>query len=178
MRIKSVLGFIGRVIVVHFVTYFIFGLIFAFFNPFSPGEHIIHALTEFDCYFRPLTDPLVRAGPLFQILRGAILALALLPFRNVFLKNRWGWLYLWGLFLGLAIIAPAGACPGSIEGIFYTKLPLSIFWTGNPETYLQTLAFALLVYAWERRREKKVTIPLLAGFAVIFLMSLLAVLAP
>jgi hypothetical protein len=178
MRIKSLLGFTARVTVVHFVTYFIFGLIFAFFNPFSPGQHIIHALTEFDCYFRPITDPLVSAGPLLQIVRGAILALALYPFRKVFLESKRGWLYLWGLFLALAIIAPSGACPGSIEGIAYTKLPLSIFVTGNPEVYLQTLAFALLVYAWERRREKKITIPLLVAFGVILLLSVLAVLGP
>ncbi len=177
MKIKSLLGFSGRVTVVHFVTYFIFGLIFALFNPFSPGEHIIHALTEFECYFRPMTDPLMRAGPLLQIVRGPILALALFPFRNIFLQNRRGWLCLWGLFLALAIIAPCAACPGSIEGIAYSKLPLSIFITGNPEVYLQTLAFSVLVYAWERRREKKISIPLVAAFIVTFVFSLLALLA-
>ncbi len=176
MKIKSLLGFIGRVTVVHFVTYWVFGLVFALFNPFSPGQHIIHALTEFECYFRPITDPLLRAGPLLQIVRGAILALALYPFRSIFLQSKRGWLYLWGLFLALAIIAPSGACPGSIEGIAYSKLPLSIFITGNPEVYLQTLAFAVLVYAWERRREKKITIPLVAVFSVTFVFSLLGVL--
>jgi len=173
---RSVLGFLGRVTVVHFVTYFVFGVIFAFFNPFHPGEHVLYAIPEFEAFFRPITDPLVRAGGLFQLVRGPILALALFPFRSIFLQNKRGWLLLWGLFLALAIIAPSGAAPSSIEGFVYTRLPAWFHLAGAPEVILQTLVFSVLVFVWERRVEKKITIPLIAAFIIMFILLLLGLL--
>jgi len=173
---RSLAGFLGRVTLVHFVTYFVFGVIFAFFNPFHPGEHVIYALPEWEPFFRPITSHLVRAGGLFQLVRGPILALALFPFRRVFLQDRRGWVFLWGLFLALAIVAPSGASPGSIEGFVYTKLPVWLHLAGVPEVILQTLAFSLLVFFWERRRAKKIAIPLLVTFIVMLVLLVLGLL--
>ncbi len=170
---KSLFGFIGRVTVVHVVTYFVFGILAAFVVPVG---HTIYAIPEMDIYFRPMSSPYVMAGTLFQLIRGPIIALGIYPFRQVFLQNKWGWLYLWGLFLTLAILAPAGAAPGSIEGYVYTKLPVWFHLAYLPDITLQTLAFSGLVFIWERRREKKIAIPLIAVFAIIVVIFLIALL--
>jgi len=162
--LKSLLGFVGRVTVVHVVTYFVFGILSVLI---VPGGHMMYALPEMDVYFRPISSPYVMAGTLFQVIRGPILALGIFPFRQIFLQDRWGWFHLWGLFLTLAILAPAGAAPGSIEGYVYTQLPLWFHITYLPDIVLQTLAFSGLVFLWERRREKIIAIPLLVLFVVI-----------
>ena len=98
------------------------------------------------------------AGPLFQLIRGPIIGLALFPFRKVFLNEKQGWMLLWGLMLALMIFAPAGA-PGSIEGLVYTRMPLWFHAISLPETILQTLTFSLLLIAWQKRTEKKTIQP-------------------
>ena len=114
---NSFLGFLGRVIVAQLVTYFFVGVLAV-----GAGIHIYAYYGAnpdplFTALQRPMESPLVTAGPLFQILRAAIFAVALYPFRSVFLERKWGVIYLWGLFLALAIFAPAGEAPGSIEGL-------------------------------------------------------------
>ena len=92
----------------------------------------------------------VLAGPLLQPLRGLIFAVALWPLRDALLSMERGWLAIWGLFVGFAILGTAAAAPGSVEGMIYTTLPLRIHWSGSPEIYGQTLAYAWLLFHWER----------------------------
>lgn len=149
--LKQILSWTGRATVVHFVTYFIFG--FIFFNVF--GYATLYSSPDVAVFLRPTTDPLVSAGPLFQLIRGPIIGLALYPFRRVFLNEKHGWALLWGLMLGLMIFAPAGSAPGSIEGLIYTRIPLWFHAISLPETVLQTLAFSWLMVIWQRRTEEK-----------------------
>lgn len=151
MNLKSILSWIGRVTVVHFATYFVFGIIF--FNLL--GYAALYASSDVAVYMRSTTDPLVMAGPFFQLIRGPIIALALYSFRKVFMDERWGWALLWGLLLALMVIAPAGAAPGSIEGLIYTRIPLWFHAIILPEVILQMLVFSWLLIAWQRRMEKK-----------------------
>ncbi len=150
-NLKSILSWIARATVIQIVTYFIFGIIF--FNVFNYAY--LYSLPDVSAFLRPTTDPLVMAGPFLQLIRGPIIGLALYPVRNVFLKEKHGWLLLWGLMLGLMIFAPAGAAPGSIEGLIYTNIPLWFHVISLPETILQTLAFSWLLVAWQRHSEKK-----------------------
>lgn len=174
--IRSFFGFSARVIVVQFLTYFFIGFFF-----FSVGIHVF-AYYEANpdplvtAFHRPSTSPLVMAGPLFQLVRAVIFALALYPFRRIFLERRWGWVYLWGLFLALAIFAPSGEQPGSIEGYVYTNLPVLFHLLYLPEIVLQTLLFSWLVVFWEHHKVKKLTIPLVVVFFAILIMSILGVL--
>jgi hypothetical protein len=87
------------------------------------------------------------------------------------LFRKFGWLYLWGIFLDLAILAPASAAHGSIEGFVYTNLPMSYHLIYLPEIILQTLAFSGLFVLWERHPVKKLTIPLVVVFFLILLMN-------
>ena len=165
------IGFAGRLIVAHFLTYFFIGLLF-----YVSGLNVIvyyeqHPQALINALYRDTSSLLVTAGPLFQLLRGFIFALALYPFRTVFLERKFGWLYLWGIFLALAIFAPASAAPGSIEGFVYTNLPISFHLIYLPEIILQTLAFAWLFVVWEKHPVKKLTIPLVVVFLLILLIN-------
>jgi hypothetical protein len=166
-------GFLGRVTVAHFLTYFLMGIIFAAigFNVIVYYEQNPDPLVN--AFFRPTTSLWVVAGPLFQVLRGALIALTLYPFRKVFLENKWGWIYLWGIFLSLAILVPSGAAPGSMEGVIYTTLPFKFHLIGLPEIILQTLAFSWLVVYWENHQVKKLSIPLIVVFALLTLVLVL-----
>ena len=173
MTLKPIWGFLTRFTLVHFVTYQIFGLLFFTFI----GYHELYTRPEIALFMRPTTSIWVYAGPLFQLIRGPIMALAIFPFRKVFLHEKRGWMLLWGLFIALAILSPAGPTPGSIEGIVYTVLPLQFHLIGLPEVLLQTLALSSLFCFWERRpEEKKILIPLLAIFIVILALTILGIL--
>jgi len=115
----------------------------------------LYSMPDVAVFMRPTTVPLVMAGSLFQLFRGPIIALALYPFREVFINSRRGWALLWGLLLALMIVAPAGASPGSIEGLVYTKIPLWFHIIALPEVILQTLAFSWLTITWERHAKNK-----------------------
>ena len=164
LELKELSGFIGRVTVVHVVTYFIFGIIFGLL---LPKGHIMYAISEMDVYFRPLSDPFVMSSTLFQLIRGAIIAVGIFSFREKLFKSKYGWLFLWGLLVTLSILAPAGAAPGSIEGFIYTKLPLWYHLGYLPDIMLQTLSFSILLFTWERKRSKKIAIPLIITFGII-----------
>jgi hypothetical protein len=151
INLKPILSWIGHVTVVHFATYFVFGIIF--FNLLDYPT--LYASSDVAVYLRSTTDPLVVAGPFFQLIRGPIIALALYPFRKVFMDTKRGWALLWGLLLALMVIAPTGGAPGSIEGLIYTKIPLWFHVIALPEVILQTLVFSWLLIAWQRRVEKK-----------------------
>ena len=107
------------------------------------------------------------------IIRGLIFAVALYPFQSVFLNGRRGWLKLWGLLVGLAIFSTAGAAPGSVEGIIYTKIPLGSQLIGLPEVLLQTLAFSLLVTIWHRHPHRAWAI-VMGGLMVLGILLSLA----
>lgn len=170
---KPILGFLARFTLVHFVTYWIFGFLFYTLL----GYHALYELPEIAVFMRPTTSIWVTAGPLFQLVRGPIMALAIFPFYKVFLDRKMGWMLLWGLFIALAILSPAGPTPGSIEGIVYTVLPLRFHLIGLPEVLLQTLALSFLVCLWQRRpQEKKIWVPFLTVFIVILALSIIAVL--
>lgn len=138
--------FAGRVTSCHLVTYFIAGVIaYTFFD-----YGTLFQTDAFACLMRPISSRWVAAGPALQVIRGLIFAVALYSFQSVFLSDRQGWLKLWGLLVGLAIFSTSGAAPGSVEGMIYTKIPLSLQLIGLPEILLQTLAFSLLVTTWHR----------------------------
>ncbi len=176
---NSFWGFFGRVIVAQVLTYFFMGVLSV-----GVGIHIYAYYGAnpdplFTALQRPIDSPLVTAGPLFQILRAAIIAVALYPFRSIFLERKWGVIYLWGLFLALAIFAPAGEAPGSIEGVIYTNLPTLFHLIYLPELIIQTLAFSWLLVTWEHNKGKKLlTIPLVIVFALIVTMLIMGLVLP
>ena len=108
-----------RVTACQVVTYFVAGLgAFAFLD--YRGQFLSQALS---CFMLPVDAPIVALGPILQVFRGLIFAAALFPFRRVFLAAPRGWLLLWGLIVGLAVLSPTGPAPASVEG-FLDHRPL------------------------------------------------------
>lgn len=142
--------FLARVTSSHVVTYLVAGMLA--YTLLDYGT--LFQSEGFSCLMRPISSRWIAAGPALQIFRGLIFALALYPFRSVFLADRQGWLKLWGLLAGLAIFSTAGAAPGSVEGMIYTKIPIGAQLRGLPEVLLQTLAFSLLLNAWHRHPHR------------------------
>lgn len=136
--------FTWRITAAHIITYFIVG--FLAYTIFNYAE--VFATGDMAVLMKPTDSPWVMAGPALNIFRGILFGLVLWPFKSVFLETRWGWLKLWGLFMGLAILGTAGPAPGSFEGMIYTNFPVWGQIVGLREVVIQTLAFSLLVYYW------------------------------
>lgn len=134
------LPLIIKTTIVHTVTYFIAGV--SAMTLLSYGE----TMGTEGSIFRPITDSMVMAGPLFQPIRGVIFALAFYPIRYSLFNNKLGWLILWWLLVALGVLSTFGPAPGSIEAIIYTHLDVSFF--TYVEVVLQAFAFALILFYW------------------------------
>lgn len=137
----SALRFVASATFIHAVTYFIFGIVFSSMLDYPNlfGQPVIRD------YYRPFGSVSNYIGPLIQIARGALFGVVLLPFRKVMEESRYGWLYVWALFVGVGILGTPAAAPSSIEGLVYTRLPTWFHLIGFPEILSQTLAFSLLL---------------------------------
>ena len=142
---SSFLTFTVRVIVIHFLTYFVFGLVMS--NLLGYEELFQREIIR--DFMLPLNSHAV-LGVAMQPIRGLLFALALWPIWDVFLEKKNGWLKLWGIFLVFGILSTTGAAPSSIEGALYSKLPLWYHLLGIPEISLQTLTFSVLLLMWEK----------------------------
>jgi len=140
--------FVGKVALVHTVTYFVFGLIMS--NLFDYGRLFQREIIR--DFMRPIDSSYVFLGPLVQPIRGLLFALGLWPIRRTIVENKRGWLILWGIFVIFGILGTPAAAPSSLEGVIYSKLPLWYHLIGLPEILLQTLVFSLILVWWEKRQ--------------------------
>ena len=130
-------SFTWRVVSLHMLTYILVGLV-AFF---ALDYRSAFETTDLHYLMRPVNSPWVAAGPALQVFRGLLFAAVLYPLAPDILRRKNSVLLLWGLFVGFAILGTAGPSPGSLEGIIYTKLPISLQLMGLPEVVIQTLLF-------------------------------------
>jgi hypothetical protein len=93
----------------------------------------------------------VGLAPLAQVLRGALLALAIFPFREVIIGRRLGWIKLFFLLFVLTSIGSVITGPGSIEGFLYTRFSFNPL-IGYPEIAIQMLAFSWLFCCWQGKK--------------------------
>ena len=165
--------FAWRIIATHTITYFIAGIsafyLFNYEESFQTGDLSV--------LMKPTDSPWVMAGSALQIFRGILFALVLWPFKSVFLDDKRGWLKLWSLFIGLAILGTTGPAPGSFEGIIYTNFPVMDQIIGLRETVFQTLVFSLLVYYWYKYPKKIWNILSIIIVTLILLMIIAGLLA-
>jgi hypothetical protein len=165
---------VWKTVVVHTVTYFLLGVIsyLAFDYPAKFSD------PRYSGVIRPLDHPLVMAGPLFQPLRGLVFALVFFPLREVVFRQPRGWLVLWWSLLALGILNTFGPAPCSIEGMIYSPLPFLDHITGLPETVIQSLAFAVLLFYWVHHPDTKWLNWLLhIAFAIVISLPILGLLA-
>ena len=144
---KTFLSFALKVILVHTLTYFVFGIIMS--NVFDYGEIFKREIIR--DYMLPMDEHNIVLGPFLQPIRGLIFAIGLWPLRGLLIEKKRGWLILWGLIVTLGILSTPAASPGSIEGMLYSKLPMWYHLIGYPEIVLQTLVFSIWLVWWERQ---------------------------
>ncbi len=133
--------FISKVVFIHFISYIFCGLIF--FNLLNYNE--LFKMDNVQYFMRETNSIQVLVGPIFQIIRGFILALILLIIKDSIFEKRFAWLWLWAVIAGIGIICTSGPAPASIEGIIYSQLPLEFHLKSLPELLTQTLLFSILV---------------------------------
>ena len=160
--------FTWRITAVHMITYFMVGIlslnIFNYSDLFSSGN--------LQLLLRPTDSPWVALGPLIQVIRGLIFAVALSPFKSVFLFTKGGWLKLWLLLIGLSILSTLGPSLGSIEGLIYTKIPFSNQLIFLPELIVQSLFLSLFIYYWYQEPKKILDKLALILVSIIAIMSI------
>ena len=149
LKRNSNLGFIVRFMLLHVFTYTIVGLISLLVFNYNV---IFEASPMMSLLMRSTDSPIVQAGILIQIVRGALLALAFCWLREIFVQKKNGWLYIFSMIFILTGIGAVITGPGSIEGMIYTELSISDhFGGGYIEIALQMLVFSLLLWRWERK---------------------------
>ena len=117
----NLLGLSIKTIVVHTITYFVMGVLA--FTLLNYTQSYLRGTLA--CFMRPTTDPLVKAGVLFQPIRGLIFALAFFPLEEVLFGKKNGWLIMWWMLIALGILSTFAPAPASIEGMIYTTLGLT-----------------------------------------------------
>ena len=145
-----IIPFIMRYIALHALTYLAFGIFFMLVSQYF--EHF-KSDPIFDLVMKPSDALTVRLAPLVQVIRGALLALAIYPFREVIIGRKLGWLKLFVLLFVLTSIGAVITGPGSIEGFLYTRFSFNPL-IGYPEIGLQMLTFSWLFCRWQGKAQQ------------------------
>ena len=164
---KENFKFVWRVIAAHVIAYFIAG-VFAI-NLFNYKE--LFSSGTLSLFMKPTTDPIVALGPCLQIIRGLIMALVLLPVRKVFTEEKYGFLKLGLLILGLSVLSTFAAAFGSIDGFIYTNLSFMEQIIGYPEALLWIFLFIGILWVFYKYEKKTINIIAAVLLILIVLMS-------
>jgi hypothetical protein len=160
--------FLWRVTASHTISYFIAGCFAMYvFNYKELFESNTMAL-----FMKPVTAPIVALGPALQIIRGFIVALILLPLRKVFTEEKYGFLKMGLLILGLSVFFTFAAASGSFEGFIYTTIPFSEQIIGYPEAVLWLSLFIGILWLFYRFEKKFINI---AAIIITILIALMGI---
>ncbi len=140
-----------KTVVVHTATYFVMGLLAMEFLDYAHQ----FAQPGLQTYMRPVSDPLVAAGPLFQPIRGILFAIVFYPLKDILFNSKNGWAIMWLMLVVLGVLSTFGPSPGSIEGVIYTSRPLALQVFGLPEVILQSLFLSSILCYWIAHPGKK-----------------------
>ena len=166
----GIVRYFWQVISAHTISYFIAGVIaIALFDyrEWWSSEYI-------SAFYRDIDSPLVAlGGGFFQVFRGLIIALVLLPMRKTFLEEKHGLLKLALLIFGFSIVSTFSAAITSFEGLIYLKVPMNYHLKGIPEGLIWLSLFIGILYVSLKYSHKKfVTILSIIFVVMIIIMSL------
>lgn len=161
--------FVLRVIGAHVIAYFIAGILtmslFDYENLFSSGI--------LSCIMRSTTDPIVAlGGTSLQFIRGIVIAVVLLPLRKVFTEEKYGFLKLGVLILGLSVLSTFGPTFGSIEGLIFTKMSFIEQISGYPEALIWISIFIGILWSFYKFEKKIINITAIVLTVFIVLMGI------
>lgn len=142
---KSFFVFYVKIAIIHSATYIFYGILSSSLFDYTN----LYSAPIVSSFMRNFDSPFIIAGPFLQPIRALVFAAVLYPLRDFLRSRKLGWLILFGIFLGIGIIAPPSAAPGSIEGLIYTQLPLIFHLKELPEVILQTFTFSFLLWVTE-----------------------------
>ncbi len=163
-----------KVVIVHTITYFVAGVLAYTLG----GYETTFSQPPLSYFMRPISDPWVMAGPLFQPVRGVIFALAFYPLRKVLFAERGGWLTLWWLLLALGVLSTFGPAPGSVEGLIYTIIPPLAQMLGLWEVLLQSFLLSVVLFYWVNHPGKQwLSWTLGIVFSILMILPLLGLLS-
>jgi hypothetical protein len=153
-----------KAVIIHTLTYFLVG--FSAFTIFKYAATLSHPKT----YMRPATDTLVRAGVLFQPIRGILFGLVFYLLRDALFRPPNGWLNMWVMLVVVGILSTFAPAASSIEGLIYLKRGLGTNWGGLVEILTQSFLLSIIIYYWVNHPES-----LLLNWiiAVLFVVALL-----
>jgi hypothetical protein len=154
-RNRENLKFVWRITAAHCIAYFIAGVfamnLFDYENLFSSGI--------LSCLMKPTNSPIVvLGGTSLQIIRGIIIALVLLPMRKIFTVEKYGFLKLGLLILGLSVLSTFGPAFGSFEGFIYTKMSVMEQIIGYPEAILWISLFIGILWTFYKFEKRAINI--------------------
>lgn len=157
--------------VVHTLTYFLVGV-----SAFTLFKYAA-ALSRSDNNFRPATDPLVRAGILFQPIRGILFGIVFYLLRDVLFQTN-GWLIIWIMLVIVGILSTFAPAGFSIEGFIYLKQVSITKWGGLVEILTQSFLLSVITYYWVNHPEN-ILLNWLLGilFVIALLLPLVGLLA-
>ena len=142
-------GLAARTMVCHTLTYFLMGALAAHFL------NCAALMARPESGMRPITDPWVMAGPLFQPIRGLIFALVFYPLRVCLFGRKNGWLLMGWMLIALGMLSTFGPASGSLEGMIYTPVPIRSQLRGWLEVVPQALLLSALLSYWVNHPGKK-----------------------
>ena len=155
-----------RTIVSHTVTYLTTGVVFSILLGYA--TRVIRP--DVAPIIRNMTDPILMSSPLFQPIRGALLAIVFYLLRDVLFGNRKGWLVMWCMLAVIGILTPFSASWGGIEGMIFFNFPIWDHIVGWPEVFSQTLLLSVLLTYWVDHPQNK---RLSAALLVVFILAVL-----
>lgn len=136
-------SYLYRFSITHLAIYMLFNLLIAYiFNHFGIFQiDTTYTFRQFSLYGLEI---------IVQLVRGLIMALILYPFYETIIRNRFGWLIIFGIIWGLSYIGAINTIPGSIEGMIYTTTPIEVHLYFIVKSMAEVLTFAMVFCAWER----------------------------
>ena len=157
-------------VVSHTVTYFATGIVAAILFNYSARM----ARPDVAPLIRSMTDPILMAGPLFQPLRAALLAVVFYLLRDVLFGHRKSWLIMWCMLVVLGILTPFSASWGGIEGMIFFNLPIWDHIAGWPEVFSQTLLLSVILTKWVNHpKSKRLRVNLSVGFILAMVLPII-----
>lgn len=156
-----------KTVVTHTVTYFAAGVAALVLFDYKS----LIADSALGLSMRPLSHPIVMAGPLLQPVRGLLFGLVFYMLREPFFGRKNGWFTMWIVLVALGILGTFGAPAGSLEGVIYTVMPLSVHLILLPEVLVQSLLLAWILFYWvHHRQDKWLNRAMGAAFVVVLLL--------